>query len=84
MYAEKDFTFRLNGGQSYDHKGKIWRVISGMYHALHPKTYEIDSFWHINVANVQTGHQTILELGRSSTNVPIKIFTIKELLKLAR
>jgi len=85
VYAEVEpLTFQVSGGEAYDQRGRWWRA-SAMYpHAPEAKTGELWGFWYYNYQNAITGHQTFMNLGPQTADVPYEAFTIKWLLRKAR
>lgn len=84
IYILDDYTFRLAAGEMYDQKGRMLRAHTGSFVSLQAGTYELENCWYYVLENAQTGHHTFADIGDYSTDVPKKIFSIKQLLKLAR
>lgn len=84
LWAEKGPTAPLSVSMHYDLRG-ILRKGAFMYpHARESETGELWGIWGNNYVNAETGHQTFMDIGPQSQDVPAKIFTVKELLKRTR
>ena len=86
VWAEKDTgTFELRAGVSYDQKGRPYRGTSFWHSASWGDEWgELWGFWGYTWLNLTTGHQTVLDLGSQSQEVPHEMLNFKGLLRRAR